>query len=73
MFVVEKTVWDDGDTDYDVSIQDSRLDQNWNTAWGRIKRATKALFGKPVCFTDMYISGSEEYLNLVNDMRKLAE
>ncbi len=31
MLVVEKTVWEDGDINYDLSIQDARYDHNYNT------------------------------------------
>lgn len=31
MFVIEKTMWEDGDIDYDISIQDSRYDHGYNT------------------------------------------
>ena len=45
MLVIEKTVWEDGDINYNISVQDSRYDHNYNTLWGRIKRAAKVLFG----------------------------
>lgn len=70
MFVVERTQWEDGDTDYNISIQDSRLDHDYNTLWGRIKRACKALFGKPVYFNDLYL-GSDDYKQLVSDMQAI--
>lgn len=31
MFVIEKTIWEDGSIDYDISIQDSRYDHGYNT------------------------------------------
>lgn len=34
MFVIEKTIWEDGSIDYDISIQDSRYDHGYNTLWG---------------------------------------
>ena len=71
MFVVEKTKWADGDINYNITIQDSRYDHNYNTVWGRIKRAAKVLFGKPVYFNDVYIEGEESYKNLVADMTDL--
>ena len=53
MFVIEKTLWADGDINYNITIQDSRYDHNYNTIWGRIKRAAKILFGKPI-YTSPY-------------------
>ena len=50
MLVIEKTMWEDGDVDYDISLQDSHFDHNYHTLWGRLKRAAKALFGKPVLY-----------------------
>lgn len=73
MFVVEKTLWEDGDINYNITIQDSRYDHNYNTVWGRIKRAASALFGKPVCFSDVYLDGEDTFKKLVKDMSELAE
>ena len=73
MFVIEKTVWEDGDINYDISIQDSRYDHNYNTIWGRIKRATKILFGKPIYYSDVHLEGTETFQKLVDDMGRLAK
>jgi hypothetical protein len=73
MFVVEKTKWADGDINYNISIQDSRYGHNYNTVWGRLKRASKALFGKPVYFNDVYLDGEERYKKLVADMTELLD
>jgi len=71
MFVIDKTIWKDGDISYNISIQDSRYDHNHNTVLGRIKRAVKALFGKPVYFNDVHLEGEERYIKLVSDMTEL--
>ena len=71
MFVVEKVVWDDGEINYNLSIQDSRYDHNCNSIWGRIKRAIKALTGKPYCFNEVLLSGKDGFHNLINDMEVL--
>jgi hypothetical protein len=47
MLVVDKTVWDDGEVNYDISVQDSRYDHNYTTLFGRLKTAMKILFEKP--------------------------
>ena len=73
MFVVEKTIWEDGDVSYNISIQDSRYGHNYNTLGGRIKRACKVLFGKPVYFNDVHIESEEMFKNLVKDMESLLE
>jgi hypothetical protein len=71
--VVEKTEWDNGDIDYDISIQDSRYDHNYTTLWGRIKSAAKILFGKPIYYSDVYIDKPETYKKFVNDISALSE
>ena len=71
MFVVEKSVWEDGDIAYNITIQDSRYDHNYNTLWGRIKRAVKILFGKPIYYSDVHLEGEEAFRKLVNDMGDL--
>ena len=73
MLVVEKTVWDDGDIDYNISIQDSRYDHNNTTIWGRIRGAIKILLGKPVYYSDVYIDKPEVYKNFVEKLSKLCE
>lgn len=71
MLVVDKTVWEDGTTDYNISIQDSRYDHDCNTLWGRIKAAFKVLSGKPVYYNDLFLPGEEDYAQLVDEMQAL--
>ena len=71
MLVVEKTVWDDGDVDFNISIQDSRYDHNYTTLWGKIKSAMKILFGKPVYYSDVYIDKPEKFKEFVENLNKL--
>ena len=71
MFVVSKTKWSDGDINYNITVQDSRYDHNYNTIGGRLKRAVKAIFGKPVYFNDVHLDGEEQYKKLVTDMMDL--
>lgn len=71
MFVVEKTQYEDGGANYNIAIQDSRYDHNYNTLWGRIKRACCVLFGKPIYYNDVYIEDEDVFRNLVSDMEDL--
>ena len=73
MLVVEKTTCENGDLDYNISIQDSRYDHNNTTIRGRIKGAIKILFGKPVYYSDIYIGKPEVYSNFVEKMKRLCE
>ena len=72
MFVVEKAKWSDGTISYNITVQDSRYDKNFNTLWGRIKRASRALFGKPVYFNDVSLDGEEGYRAFLKEMERLA-
>jgi len=40
---------------------------------GRIKRATRILFGKPIYYSDVYLDGEETFKKLVKDMDGLAK
>jgi hypothetical protein len=71
MLVAEKTVWENGDVDYDISVQDSRYDHNYTTLWGRIKTALKILFGKPVYYSDVYIDKPEQFEEFVRKLSAL--
>jgi hypothetical protein len=71
MLVVEKSEWDDGEVDYNISVQDSRYDHNYNTLWGRIKSAFTILFGKPVYYSDVYINDPERFREFVEQMNIL--
>lgn len=73
MLVIEKTIWEGGDINYNISIQDSRYDHNYNTLWGRIKRAAKTLFGKPIYYNDVYLEGEETFQQLAEDINDLAK
>ena len=73
MFVIKKAKWEDGDVNYNITVQDSRYDHNFNTPWGRIKRACRALFGKPVCFNDVHIEDEEKFRALIKDMTDLLD
>jgi len=69
--VVEKTELDDCEIEYDISIQDSRYDHNYTTLWGRIKTASKILFGKPVYYSDVYLDEPGKYEEFMEEMRGL--
>lgn len=68
---VSKWVWDDDDCGYDICVLDSRYDHDANGIWNRIKRAAKALLGKPVYFNDVSLTQDsyEELLRKMSDLR----
>ena len=71
MFVVEKSEWEDGEVNFNITVQDSRYDHNYTTLWGRIKSAMKILFGKPVYYSDVYINEPEKFKEFVGQLNKL--
>lgn len=73
MMVVERIEWDDGDVDFDISVQDSYYDKSHNSLWGRLRRAAKALVGKPVCFNDVYIQDPDRFRQWVSELAAIAD
>jgi len=71
MFVVDKSEWEDGDVYYNISVQDSRYDHNYNTLWGRIKSAMTILFGKPIYYSDVLIEEPEKFKDFVKQLNAL--
>jgi len=73
MFVVEKSEWEDGEINYNISVQDSRYDHNYTTLWGRFKSAMKILFGEPVYYSDVYINKPERFIEFVKQLNLLCQ
>ena len=73
MLVVEKCFYHDGDTDYNISIQSSRYDRRLNTLWGRIKRAFKTLFGRPIYYNDIQIMKEQNFKDFVDELHELVD
>lgn len=70
-FVVSRTMWEDGEVWYDISVMDSRYDTDPNSLWGRLKRALKALLGQPVYFNDVTMSDPAKFGELVDRLQAL--
>ena len=71
MLVVDRDIWDDGEINYNISVQDSRYDHNYTTLLGKLKSAIKILFGKPVYYSDVFINNPDDYKALVEKLNKL--
>ena len=71
MFVVDRTIWNDGEISYNITVQDSRYNHNNTTIWGRLKSAFKILFGKPVYYSDVYIDNPEKFAEFVGQLNDL--
>lgn len=68
--VLEISKWQYGG--YDICVLDSRYDHEANGILNRIKRAAKALFGKPVYFNDVAIN-QERFDRLIQQMIELRD
>lgn len=55
---------------FSISIQDSYI-YNANTFIGRVKRAFKVLFGKPIEYTSIVVSSKEDMRKFLDDFYKL--
>lgn len=69
---ISKLEWDDDNCWYDIAVLDSRYDHEANGIWNRVKRAAKALLGKPVYFNDVTLT-SEGFDKLLEQMAELRE
>ena len=67
-----RTDWEDGDTDYNISVLDSRYDHNVNGIWNRLRRAFGVLVGKPVYFNDVFLN-QERFDQLVDRLQELRQ
>lgn len=71
--VFERDDFEDGETIFNVSVQDSRYDHKAGGIWNRIKGAVMVLFGKPVYYNDVCIENKVEFSNLIDDLAELLE
>lgn len=67
-----RTDWEDGETDYNISVLDSYYDHNVNGIWNRIRRAFGVLVSKPVYFNDVLLN-QEKFDELVDRLQELRE
>lgn len=68
--VIRKDIWDENDIDYEILVEDAYY-YAYNGFIGRIKRAIKALFGKPVIYNGLYLEGEESIKKLILDLQDL--
>ena len=52
--VFTRTDYSDGDTDYDFAIEDSYCGGDYMGIKGRFKRAWKAFWARPICYSSVY-------------------
>lgn len=66
--------WNDGDVDYEINIEDSYCGGGEYTGvWGRLKRAWKAFWAKPVYYSGIYVEDPERVKKFLKDCLALME
>ena len=70
MLVVDKDIYDD-EVSYSFSMQDSSYSHGYNTLFGRMRRACKILFGKPIYYNDIYIEDLKKFSAFVKELNEL--
>jgi hypothetical protein len=68
---VSRHDWGDGDVNYNLAVLDSRYDHEANGLLNRVRRAVMALFGRRVCFNDVYMTEAafDDLLSRMADLR----
>jgi hypothetical protein len=62
MIVVKKSEWENGDVDYDISVQDSRYDHNYTLRYGVDLKARQRFFLESPFIIVMFILAIRENL-----------
>lgn len=67
----EMLVVDRYDDSYNISMQDSCILGEHNTIIGRLKRAFKIIFGKPVVYLDIWVEDKNKVKCFAEDLIKM--
>lgn len=73
MVVFTRYDWRDGEVNYEFSIEDSYCGGDFKGIKGRLKRAWKAFWAKPICYTGIYCQDSERMRKFLKDCEGLME
>ena len=71
--VFSKHTWNDGDVDYEITIEDSYCGGDYMGLKGRFKRAWMAFFANPICYTGIYCEEKERVKKFLKDCLDLIE
>ena len=71
--VFMKFDYDDLDTSYEFSIEDSYIGGNYKGFFGRLKRAWRTFINKPLVYTSIYTEDKEQVKQFLNDCLKAIE
>ena len=65
--VFSKYTYEDNTNDYEFTIEDSYCGGDYMGIKGRFKRAWKAFFAKPICYTGVYCSNKKRMKKFLKD------
>ena len=68
--VFSKFEWNEGDVDYELSIEDAYCCGDYMGIKGRFKRAWKAFWAKPLCYNSVYCQDPERMKKFLEDCLK---
>ena len=65
--VFTKYIYKDGDVDYEINVEDSYCGGDYMGISGRFKRAWKAFWAKPICYTGIYVEDENRIRKFLED------
>ena len=71
--VFTKYEYEDGDTSYDISVEDDYLGGDYKGFFGRIKRAWKAFIDKPIVYSGIFCEDKEKMRKFLTDCLTLVD
>lgn len=71
--VFTKYEYEDGDTSYDISIEDDYLGGDYKGFFGRIKRAWRAFWDKPVVYSGIFCDDKDKMRKFLCDSLKVTD
>ena len=71
--VFSKHTFRDDDTDYEISIEDSYCSGDLMGVKNRFKRAWKAFWARPICYTSIYCQDGDRMRKFLEDCLKLMD
>ena len=73
MVVFTKYNWNDSETNYEFSIEDSYCGGDYMDIKGRFKRAWRAFWKKSICYTGVYCQDGKRMKKFLKDCLDLME
>ena len=65
--------WNDNTVDYEFNILDSYCGEGTRGFFNRVKRAWKAFWAKPVCYTGIFMSDEDKIKKFLKDCLAIVE